>query len=216
MEKLDKKLLAFTRKKFRKAVIQSALQSNFGFSSSPRILFHLLFFLIFLPDGDHDGWGHLHWTDFCLRFPKIYDTWGIWGEIVIKNFPVLGGHSWSFWPSWWWSLWLGPSPLNYSLPKVSKNIWYMGYLWDSSHKNLPVLGGCSSSSWPSWWWSWWLRSSPLNCILPKVSKNIRHMWYLRRNNHQEPSCTWRMFLIILTFLMVIMMIGVISIELHFA
>jgi len=124
-------------KKFRKAVIQSALQSNFG-SSSP-ILFHLLFFFIILPDGDHDGWGLLHWTDYCLRFPKIYDTWGIWGEIVIKNLPVLGGCSWSSWPSWWLSWLLGSSPLNCILPKVSKNIGYMGYLRINSCHLLGVI-----------------------------------------------------------------------------
>ncbi len=25
------------------------------------------------PDGDHDGWGHLHSTGFCLGFPEIYN-----------------------------------------------------------------------------------------------------------------------------------------------
>ena len=30
-----------------------------------------------VPDVDHDGWSHLHWTGFCLRFPKIYNTWGV-------------------------------------------------------------------------------------------------------------------------------------------
>ena len=68
---------------------------------------------------------------------------------------------------------------------------------------------------PSWWWSWWLGSSPLNWFLPKVSKNIWYMGYLRRNSNQELSCTWRTFLIILTFLMAIIMIGIISIELQF-
>ena len=28
-------------------------------------------------DGDPDGWGHLHSTGFCPRFPKMYNTWGV-------------------------------------------------------------------------------------------------------------------------------------------
>ena len=30
-----------------------------------------------VPDGDYDGWGHLNSTGFCLRFPKIYNIWGV-------------------------------------------------------------------------------------------------------------------------------------------
>ena len=30
-----------------------------------------------VPDGDHDGWVHLHSTGFCLRFPKMYITEGV-------------------------------------------------------------------------------------------------------------------------------------------
>ena len=29
-----------------------------------------------VPDHDHDGWVHLYWIWFCLRFPKIYNTLG--------------------------------------------------------------------------------------------------------------------------------------------
>ena len=28
-------------------------------------------------DGDHDVLSHLHWTWFCMRFPKIYNTYGV-------------------------------------------------------------------------------------------------------------------------------------------
>ena len=30
-----------------------------------------------VPEGDHDGWGQVYYTGFCLRFPKIYNTWGV-------------------------------------------------------------------------------------------------------------------------------------------
>ena len=30
-----------------------------------------------IPDDHHDGWGNLHSTGFCLRFPKMYNTWGV-------------------------------------------------------------------------------------------------------------------------------------------
>ena len=33
--------------------------------------------LLQVPDGDPDGWGHLHSTGFCPRFPKMYNTWGV-------------------------------------------------------------------------------------------------------------------------------------------
>ena len=34
-------------------------------------------YLLEVPDGDHDGWDHLHSSGFCLRFPKMYNTWHV-------------------------------------------------------------------------------------------------------------------------------------------
>ena len=33
-----------------------------------------------LPDGHHYVWHHYHSTTFCLRIPKIYDTWVCMGH----------------------------------------------------------------------------------------------------------------------------------------
>ena len=39
-----------------------------------------------VPDGDHDGWGHLHSTG-CLRSPKIYNTWDIKSFFLSRTLP---------------------------------------------------------------------------------------------------------------------------------
>ena len=44
-----------------------------------------------VPDEDPDGWGHLHLTGFCQRFPKMYNTWGVKQNMVIRNLPILRG-----------------------------------------------------------------------------------------------------------------------------
>ena len=60
-------------------------------------------------DGDHDGWSHPHLTGCCLTFSKMYNTWGVKQNMIIRNLPGLGGCPWSSWHSWWWSWWLGSS-----------------------------------------------------------------------------------------------------------
>ena len=117
-----------------------------------------------VPEGYHDGWGHLDWTGFCLRFPKIYNTWGVKWKKVVRNLPVLGGRPPSSWGSWWWSWWLESSSLNLiflGFPKICN----CGVEWKMVVRNLPILGGHPPSSWGSWWWLWWLRSSSLNLKL---------------------------------------------------
>ena len=44
-----------------------------------------------VPDGDHDGWSHPHSTGFCLTFSKMYNTWGVKQNMIIRNLPGLGG-----------------------------------------------------------------------------------------------------------------------------
>ena len=43
-----------------------------------------------VPDGNHDGWDKIHWTGFCLRFPKIYNTTGCLVENCYQEPP----HTW--------------------------------------------------------------------------------------------------------------------------
>ena len=45
-----------------------------------------------VPDEDHDSCGYLHSIGFYLRFPKMYNTWGVKQNIVIRNLHILGGH----------------------------------------------------------------------------------------------------------------------------
>ena len=79
-----------------------------------------------VPDGDHDGWDHLHWT-WCWCWcwcctdadAKLLSGTSTYLEDVLRN---LRGHPPSSWGSWWWSWWLGSPSLNWILPEVSKNI----------------------------------------------------------------------------------------------
>ena len=97
-------------------------------------------------EGGHDGWGHLHWTVFCLSFPKIYDHRVLSGKIDIKNLPVFGGHSWSSRHSWWWSWCLRSPPLNWISLKVSKHIGYLG----SGRKNYWVRASLKCGIFGDW------------------------------------------------------------------
>ena len=68
-------------------------------------------------------------------------------------------------------------------------------------KNLSLLWGHPSYSWPSSYWSWYLGLSPLSNFL--------------KSSYQEPLYSWRMLLIFLTFLILIMILGIVSIQLDF-
>ena len=41
-----------------------------------------------VPDWGPDGWSHPHST----VFSKMYNTWGVKLNMVIRNLPGLGGH----------------------------------------------------------------------------------------------------------------------------
>ena len=116
----------------------------------------------------------------------------------------------------------GPSRL--SKKKIIKEKKeFVGILRETT-KNIHLLGGHSWShswsSWSSWWSSWCLASLPFNYILPEDSKNIWYMGICCNYSNQEHPHTWRTFLkkflIILFFLMVIMMSGITTIQLHVA
>ena len=94
-------------------------------------------FSIEIPDSDLDGCGHLHWTWFCLRFPK-YIILGVLNEIVVRNHPILGvpdvDHDGGGHLHWTW--------LCIRFPKK-----YWGVKWQIVVRNLPILGGHPPSSW---------------------------------------------------------------------
>ena len=76
-------------------------------------------------DRQTDGWDYLNPSGFCLRFPKMYNTWHFKWKMVVKNFPVIAGHPWSSWGSWglWWGpWWLEWSSFNWILHDVFKNV----------------------------------------------------------------------------------------------
>ncbi len=43
-----------------------------------------------ISDYNNYGKGHVHWTLFCLRFPKIYNTWGVKSKIFARDLTILG------------------------------------------------------------------------------------------------------------------------------
>ena len=160
--------------------------------------------------------------------PKIFKNIWYMGYLLEKTHqePLCTWRmSWSSWPSWhsWWQSWcLGSSPLTWISPKIFKSIWYMGYLLEKTYQEPLCTWRKSWSPWPSWhsWWqSWCLGSSILTWISPKIFKNIWYIGYLLEKNSSRTSVYLEEVLIILaflTFLMVIMMLGVPSIELDSA
>ena len=119
-----------------------------------------------VPDGDHDGWGYLELTIFCLGFSKMYKIWlsGISMYLEdILDLPDVPDGNHDGWGYLEWTRFCLRFPKMYNTWSVIKNMVV---------RNLHVFGGHPWSSWCSWWWSWWLGLSWINLILPEVSKNV--------------------------------------------
>ena len=46
-----------------------------NYCQEPSYTWEDVLYLLEVHNGDHDGWDHLHSSGFCLRFPKMYNTW---------------------------------------------------------------------------------------------------------------------------------------------
>ena len=60
----------------KKCFILVVLSEKWWSRTSP-FLEDILYEVPEISGGGPHGWGHLHSTGFCLRFPTMYNTWGI-------------------------------------------------------------------------------------------------------------------------------------------